>query len=326
MNPLAKGAAVMGKAKVRSQPVAFEQMSVTHPHAAGIDIGANELWVAVPPGRVPETVRCFGTFTTDLYALAEWLLTCQVDTVAMESTGLYWLPLYEVLEARGLEVYLVNGQHSKHVPGRKSDVADCQWLQKLHSYGLLRASFRPLEAIATLRALVRQREGVVQSRAAHIQHMQKALLQMNLRLTEVVSDISGKTGLRIIRAILDGERNPQALAQLRDPKCARSEADIAAALTGHYRTEHLFALRQAVEAFDFYQQQLAACDNELAAHYATLPDQPSDPDTPPPAPRRTTPRKNQPTFDLTSLLFQKVGVDLTGSTAVYAPSTVRPRR
>ncbi len=310
----------MTQYKVLPKPAPFAELTVTHPHAAGLDIGASEIWAAVPPGRDPQAVRAFGTFTRDLHALADWLVACQVDTVAMESTGLYWLPLYEILEARGLAVYLVNAQHSKNVPGRKSDVADCQWLQKLHSYGLLRASFRPPEAIAALRALVRQRELLVQSRAAHIQHMQKALLQMNLLLTPVVSDISGQTGLRIIRAILAGERDPHTLAQLRDPKCAKSEAEIAAALTGHYRAEHLFALRQAVEAFDFYHQQIAAGDRELEAYYATLPDQPPGPDVPPPAPRRTTPRKNQPHFDLRSVLFQKVGVDLTAIDGIDALS------
>ena len=297
-----------------------EGMPIVHPQAAGIDIGATELWVAVPPTREGPTVRCFGPYTRDLEALAEWLLACQVDTVAMESTGLYWLPLYEVLEARGLEVYLVNGAHSKNVPGRKSDIADCQWLRKLHSCGLLRASFRPTAEIASLRALVRQREVVVQSRAMHIQHMQKALLQMNVRLTEVVSDIAGLTGLRIIRAILDGQHDPVQLAQLRDPKCAKSEAEIAAALEGSYRREHLFALRQALEAFDFYQGQLVACDGELAAHYAILPDVTPDPSIPPPRPRRTKPRKNQPTFALVDYLFAKVGVDLTAVDGIDALS------
>ncbi len=265
-------------------------------------------------------MRCFGPYTRDLEALADWLLACQVDTVAMESTGLYWLPLYEVLEARGLEVYLVNGYHSKNVPGRKSDIADCQWLRKLHRLRLLRASFRPTAEIATLRALVRQREVVVQSRAMHIQHMQKALLQMNVRLTEVVSDIAGLTGLRIIRAILNGQHDPVQLAQLRDPKCAKSEAEIAAALEGNYRREHLFALRQALEAFDFYQGQLVACDGELAAHYATLPDVTPDPSIPPPRPRRAKPRKNQPTFALVDYLFAKVGVDLTAVDGIDALS------
>jgi transposase len=308
----------MGKKRPNPQAVAFDDLYITHPHAAGIDVGASELWVAVPESHATPPIGCFGTYTPDLHALAQWLLASGVDTVALESTGLYWLPLYEVLDAHGLEVYVVNGQHSKNVPGRKSDVADCQWLQKLHSYGLLRASFRPTETIAALRALVRQRQLLVEQSAMHIQHLQKALLQMNLRLTEVVSDISGLTGLRIIRAIVAGERDPQQLAALRDPKCARSATEIAAALSGHYRAEHLFALRQALEGYDFYQQQVAACDRELDAYYASLPDQPADPDARPPRARRSKRRKNQAHFDLARVLFAKIGVDLTAIEGIDA--------
>jgi transposase len=239
----------------------------------------------------------------------------------MESTGVYWVPLYEILEAHGIEVFLVNSQHLKRVPGRKSDVADCQWLQQLHSYGLLQASFRPSEEICALRTLVRQRENLVRYRAMHIQHMQKALTLMNLQLTRVLSDISGETGLAIIRAMVAGERNPQALARLRDRRCAHSEADIAKALTGHYKHEQLFALSQALEAYDFYDRQMRTCDAEIERLYQRLPPAPapqSDMPAPPPKTQRQKRRKNQAHFDLASALYQKVGVDLTAIDGIDA--------
>src|SRR5207247_1149384 len=231
-----------------------------NPHAAGIDCGSAEHFVAVPQDSHPTPVRAFKAFTGDLHRLADWLLTCGVTTVAMEATGVYWIPLYEILEARGLEVVLVNARHVKNVPGRKSDVMDCEWLRELHSVGLLRGSFRPVAAIAALRAYLRHRETLVQTAAMHIQRMQKALVQMNLQLHLVISDITGVTGLRILRDIVTGRRNPEDLAQHRDRRCKASEAEIAAALTGHYRPEHLFVLKQNLELFDTYQHQLAACD------------------------------------------------------------------
>lgn len=293
--------------KVKVQVDALEQI---HPHAAGIDVGAEEVWVAVPPERDEESVRAFPTFTADLRRLAEWLKACQIETVAMEATGVYWVPLHEILEAAGFEVCLVNARHLKNVSGRKTDVLDCQWIQQLHTYGLLSASFRPPEEIVAIRSLVRHREMLVQYRSAHIQHMQKALTLMNVRLTIVLSDITGVTGLKIIRAILAGERDPKHLARLRDEHCKKSEEEIAKSLQGHYKREHLFALKQALELYDFYDQQLQACDAELEAMYQEF-EPPQDPGTPPPAPRTQKRRKNQAHFELAPALYRLAGVDLT---------------
>ena len=290
---------------------AFEQINW---HAAGIDVGAEEIYVAVPEGCDGDRVRAFPTFTVELERIADWLKQCQITTVAMESTGVYWIPLFEILESRGFEVYLVNARHLKNVPGRKTDVLDCQWIQQLHTYGLLRASFRPSEEICALRAVVRQRDMLVRYRAAHIQHMQKALHWMNIQLTQVLSDITGVTGMQIIRALVAGERDPQVLASYRHGKCVHTESDIVKALEGHYRREHLFALRQALELYDLYGQQIAQCDAELEALYRDL-KPPSAPPTSevtqPPQPRTTKPRKNQASFDLAMSLYQMTGVDLT---------------
>jgi len=293
--------------KMKVQVNALEHIN---PHAAGIDVGAEEVYVAVPPDGDSESVRAFPTFTADLRRLAEWLNACRIETVAMEATGVYWIPLYEILEAEGFEVCLVNARHLKNVSGRKTDVLDCQWIQQLHTYGLLNPSFRPPEQIVAIRSLVRHREMLVRYRSAHIQHMQKALTLMNVRLTNVLSDITGVTGLKIIRAILGGERNPKQLAQLRDERCKKSQAEIAKSLEGHYKREHLFALKQAVELYDFYDQQLKACDAELEAMYQEF-DPPEDPGTPPPKPHTQKRRKNQAYFDLAPALYRLSGVDLT---------------
>lgn len=293
--------------RMKVQVNALEQINL---HAAGIDVGAEEVYVAVPPERDTQSVRSFPTFTADLRRLAEWLKACQIKTVAMEATGVYWIPLYELLEEEGFEVCLVNARHLKNVSGRKTDVLDCQWIQQLHTYGLLRPSFRPPEQIVAIRSLVRHREMLVQYRSAHIQHMQKALTLMNVRLTNVLSDITGVTGLKIIRAILAGERNPKRLAQLRDERCKKSEDEIAKSLEGHYKREHLFALKQALELYDFYDRQLCECDAELEAMYQEF-DPPEDPGTPPPAPRTQKRRKNQAHFDLAPALYRLTGVDLT---------------
>lgn len=293
--------------KKKVQVNALEQINR---HAAGMDIGAEEIYVAVPPDQDPESVRSFPTFTADLVRLAEWLKTCQIETVAMEATGVYWIPLYELLEEEGFEVCLVNARHLKNVSGRKTDVLDCQWIQQLHTYGLLSPSFRPPEQIVAIRSLVRHREMLVQYRSAHIQHMQKALTLMNVRLTNVLSDITGVTGLKIIRTILEGERDSQRLAALREPGCKKSEAEIAKSLEGHYKREHLFALKQALELYDFYDQQLKSCDAELQAMYQEF-DPPDHPGTPPPAPRTHKRRKNQAYFDLAPALYRLAGVDLT---------------
>ncbi len=287
---------------------------LVNPDAAGLDIGASEIWACVPADRATPAVRRFATFTPDLQALVDWLVQCGIKTVAMESTGVYWVPIFELLEARGLEACLVNAAHIKNVPGRKSDVQDGQWIQRLHSYGLLRASFRPEAEMVVLRSYLRQRAMLIEHRAAHIQHMQKALQLMNVQLTRVLSDITGTTGMQIIRAIVRGERNPQKLAQYRHGTCQHSEAEIAKALTGHYRAEHVFALKQALALYDAYTEQLQACDAEIERQYAASrprfdpedPDQPLGPDE-----KRNTHSKNRPPFDARRPLFQLTGVDLT---------------
>ncbi len=297
--------------KVEAKPV--DVLAQINHNAAGLDIGAAEIYVCVPADRDESSVRVFKTFTVDLYALADWLSACKVDTVAMESTGVYWIPIYDILESRGFQVCLVNARHLKNVSGKKTDILDCQWIQQLHTYGLLQASFRPPEDICALRALVRHRETLIQYRSAHIQHMQKALQQMNVQLTQVVSDVTGVTGLNIIRAIVGGERDPKTLAQMRNGKCKHSEAEIAAALEGHYRPEHLFVLKQALAQYDFYDRQICECDTEIETRYTQLASVwPDGEDTlPPPEPRRGKPRKNQAHFDLATSLYQMVGVDLT---------------
>jgi transposase len=297
--------------KRTSQPPPPPSLSIINPDAAGIDIGSEQILVAVPADRDAQPVRTFATFTADLQALSAWLKQCRIKTVAMESTGIYWIPLFEMLEHDGFEVYLVNARHVKNVAGKKSDVLDCQWLQQLHSFGLLAPSFRPPEEICALRALVRHRDNLLHYRAAHIQHMQKALHLMNIQLDNVISDISGTTGLQIMRAILAGERDPQVLSQFRDPHCRSTKETIAKSLVGNYRAEHLFALRQALELYDFYTQQIRACDTEIEKHYQPLDDK-SSPDQPMPPPKPHTKReKNDPAYDLRSLLFRGCGVDLT---------------
>lgn len=310
----------MAKRKQKTKDVTqLENLQQLNLNAAGLDIGAEEIYVCVPADRDEQPVRAFGTYTAGLHALADWLAACGIDTVAMESTGIYWIPIYEILEARGFDVNLVNARQIKNVPGRKTDVLDCQWIQQLHTYGLLRGSFRPPEELCALRALVRHRDNLIRYRSAHIQHMQKALQLMNIKLTQVVSDITGVTGLSIIRAIVDGEQDPEVLAGLRNPQCAKSESEIAQALAGNYKAEHLFALKQALAQYDFYQQQMQACDAEIEAMYEAFP--PLEEDefvSPPPKPRRGKPRKNQAHFDLATSLYQMVGVDLTAIDGIDA--------
>jgi transposase len=301
---------VKHKSKQQLKPGQVDALAQINQNAAGIDVGAEEVYVAVPPDRDVENVRSFPTFTADLQHLADWLKRCGVESVAMESTGVYWIPLYEILEERGFEVCLVNARHLKNVSGRKTDVLDCQWIQQLHTYGLLSPSFRPPEEIVAIRSLVRHREMLVQHRSAHIQHMQKAMTLMNLRLTNVLSDITGVTGMKIIRAIVAGERNPKVLAGFREPGCKKSEAEIAKSLEGHYKREHLFALKQSLELYDFYDRQLWECDQELEAMYKQF-EPPEDPGTPPPSPRSGKRRKNQAHFDLAPALYRMTGVDLT---------------
>lgn len=296
------------KQKNTSKPV----LPCLEPNAAGVDVGATEIYIAVPPDRDERPVRSFRTFTGDLHAAAEWLKACDIKTVVMESTGVYWIPFFQILEARGFKVLLVNARHVKHVPGRKSDVSDCQWLQYLLSVGLLRASFRPEQAVCTVRSILRHRDTLVQMASAHIQHMQKALDQMNLQIHHVISDITGLTGLAIVEAILEGERDPVALAKLRDPRIKATESTIAQALVGAYRAEHLFTLRQSLAAYRHYQQLIAACDVEIEQYLATF--QSKVDLTRRPLQKlqdRHKPRRNELRFDLRGHLYRIFGVDLT---------------
>ena len=275
-------------------------------------MGADAHWVAVPPDRDERPVQCFGAFTADLYALAAWLRQCQIATVVMESTGVSWIALFEVLAERGFDVKLVDPHTVRHVPGRKTDVKDCQWLQELHTYGLLRGAFRPEDEVCVLRSSLRQRSMLVAMASRAVQHMQKALEQMHLKLTEVVSDITGKTGMTIIRAMLAGERAPQLLATYRDKRCTHDQGTIAKALTGHWRAEHLFALQQAVDQYDFLAQQLRACDGHIeACLQAFVPDVETDASQSVPARTWHSSRSNPLRFDMQAYLKAMTGVDLT---------------
>lgn len=288
-------------------------------NAAGIDVGATEVYVAVPPDRDGEPVRCFKTFTGDLRGMAAWLVQCGITTVAMESTGVYWIPPYEILEEAGLRVCLVNSQHVRRVPGRKSDVSDCQWLQYLHSVGLLQASFRPDAAICALRSLSRHRGGLVESAAAHIQHMQKALTQMNLQIHHVLSDITGISGMAIMQAIVGGERDPARLAGLCHAGVHADRQTVIKSLTGNYRSEHLFTLRQSLAAYRHYQGLVAECDQEIQRLVNAMPGK-IDSGRPAgrPGPRLQKRRKNQFHFDMGSELHRLFGVDLTAVPGINA--------
>jgi transposase len=292
----------------------LDQMAIVHPHAAGLDIGMAEIWGCVPPDCEGETVRKFGTFTPDLQRLGDWLVACDIDTVAMESTGIYWIPTFEILEARGITVQLVNAQHIKRVPGRKSDYADCQWIQKLHSLGLLSGSFRPDAELCSLRGYLRHRAQLIEHRSPHILHIQKALDQMNIQLTQVLRDIMGGTGMAILRAIVAGERDGVKLAQLRDPQCKSSEETFAKALTGTWKPEHLFALQQSLELYDFYTAQIAACDAQIQQRYAVMKPRwkPALDSSATPAPkrRRKSRNKNSPPLGVEEEIIRITGVDL----------------
>jgi transposase len=296
-----------GKIKKTGTP-AFQCMN---PNAAGVDVGAMEIYIAVPADRDPQPVRCFSTFTEDLHAAANWLKASKIETVAMESTGVYWIPLFQILEERGFTVLLVNARDVKNVPGRKSDVSDCQWLQYLHSVGLLRGSFRPDQEVCTVRSILRHRDSLVQMAATHVQHMQKALDQMNLQLHHVIADITGFTGLAIIEAILAGERDPHALAALRDGRIKASADTIAKSVVGDYRREHLFTLGQLLKAFRHYQELIGACDREIEKSLETF-ESKVDPESPLPKSLTDVKRlKGDPRFELRSHLYRVFGVDLT---------------
>jgi len=288
-----------------------QELSPVHPHAAAIDIGATMHVAAVGPDCDEQPVRTLQTFTADLHRLADWFAQCGVKTVVMESTGVYWIPIYEILEQRGFKVMLVNARDAKHVPGRKTDVSDAEWLQRLHEYGLLRPSFRPQAEMAGLRAYLRQRERLLDYAAAHIQHMQKALTQMNLQLHHVVSDITGVTGMRIIRAIVEGERDPAILASYRDVRCHASVETVRQALVGNDREEHVFALTQALELYDVYQAKVAACDGQIEAILTRLRSSAVPPTEKLPAARHKTRQPNGPAFEVRGALHAILGVDLT---------------
>lgn len=316
-----------GSSKVSAVRSRSAELSPVHPDAAGIDVHSEFHFVSVPEDRDSQPVRKFGAFTKDLHSLADWLAACGIRTVAMESTGVYWIPLLELLQKRGFEVILVDPRKLKSVPGRKSDVIDCQWLRQLHTYGLLAAAFRPDEQTAVLRAYLRQRATLVEFSAQHILHMQKALTQMNLKLEKVLSDITGLTGLLIIDAILAGQRDPSELAKLRHERCHNAEATIAAALTGEWRDEHLFALRQSRELYAVAQRLIADCDarteQTLRGWDDRAPLTPAETKLPPAKPKRQRPGKGDPAFPAQPLLEQKVGVDLTRITGISSHTALK---
>jgi len=298
-------------------------LQVVHPDAAGIDVGNESHFVAVPAGRDSHPVQEFGSWTADLHRMGEWLKSCGIQTVAMQSTGVYWIALQEILEQYGIEVFLVNARGTKNLPGRKSDVQECQWLMKLHTYGLLRNSFRPPEEIRSIRTIWRLRDRFVKDAGRAIQQIQKALTTMNIRLANAISDVSGVTGMAIIHAILRGERDPRVLAKLRDGRIQASEAEVVRSLEGNWRDDVLFELQQVVDCYEFYQQKMADCDQQLKGYMAELPDRKVENETAAIAPeaaqgnkkakkrRSKTRRKNQPNFDIEAELRRSFGVDLT---------------
>jgi transposase len=295
--------------KVQSEDLSLE---VIHPDAAGIDIGNESHYVAVPPSRDSQPVRRFGCTTAELKAMAAWLKQCGIRTVAMQSTGVYWVAVYDILEAASLEVYLVNARDTKNLPGRKSDVQESQWLMKLHTYGLLRNSFRPSQEIRTMRTYWRQRNDLVQSAGRHILRMQKALTQMNLQLANVLSDVSGMTGQAIIKAILKGERDPRKLAALRDYRVRANEEQIAQSLEGNWQPDLLFVLKQEQEGYEFCQKQMAECDRQLAQYLQQREDRSRGPLAEEKRENRLKKKRgNKPQFDLRQGLFRMTGTDLT---------------
>jgi transposase len=300
--------------RVKKNAKAVLGLPILHADTAGIDIGATEIYVAVPTDRDEEPVRCFGSFTEDLRQIAKWLKHCGIRRIAMESTGVYWIPLWQVLADDKFEVCLVNARHFKNVPGKKTDVEDCQWLQFLHSVGLLRGSYRPEQAICGVRTLLRYRTELIRFAAEHIQHMQKALEQMNIKLSHVISDLMGVTGLAIVDAILAGERDLQKLAKLRDPRVHASQETIMKSLEGDYRLEHLITLQHSLELYRQYQQKIGELDKKMEAFMSQLPDRIDTSKYPVPPRRKKSPPKkshNAPAFDLRTHCYRILGVDLT---------------
>lgn len=299
----------------RTTKKSSQKFDMVHADAAGIDIGSDQHWICVPQDRDKKSIRKFGAFTCDLYAIAQWLKNCGINTVAMESTGIYWIPLFQVLESKGFEVFLVNAKHIKNVPGRtKTDRLDCEWIQKLHSFGLLSASFRPKEEICKIRSLLRHRDNLIQMTTKHIQHIQKSLHQMNIKLDKVISDVTGRTGLKIIESILKGERNPEKLANLKDNRIKASSEDIKKSLEGDYREEHLFTLQQSLEFYKFTQEQIMLCDNKIEKLLQNIDkkiDTRKSPLPPSSKPKRGKPQRNEPNYEGRRYLYEMTGVDLT---------------
>jgi transposase len=297
--------------KIQSEDLRLE---VVHPDAAGIDIGNESHYVAVPPIRDSESVRRFGCTTAELKEMADWLKQCGIRTVAMQSTGVYWIAVYDILEEVGLEVYLTNARETKNLPGRKSDVQESQWLMKLHTYGLLRNSFRPSQEIRVLRTYWRQRNDLVRAAGRHIQRIQKAMTQMNIQLANVLSDVSGMTGQAIIKAILGGERDPQKLAEFRDARVKASKEEIARSLEGHWQEDLLFVLRQEQNGYEFCQKQMAECDQRIEQYLQQKEDRSAGASLPEEKRKERLRKKkkgNTPQFDLRTELFRMAGADLT---------------
>jgi transposase len=312
------------KSKSSKKKPSIVSLPTLQPNAAGIDIGARQIWVAVPPGRSEDPVRGFDTFTEDLHALADWLKECGVTTVALESTGVYWIPLFQILERAGLEVCLVNARHCKNLPGRKTDVQDCQWLQYLHSVGLLRASFRPADQVCAVRSVLRHRDSLVRGASRCVSLMHKALTQMNVQLHHVISDLTGVTGLAILEAILGGERDPQKLAALKDRRIKASHDTIAKSLCADWRAEHLFTLKQSFQLWKEHRSLIGQCDLEIASMLRQF-DTRRQADAPALGEPKTShrkPQRNEPQWDARQECYRVIGVDVTAVPGIQAPTVL----
>jgi transposase len=302
------------KSQKRKKKISVDDgWQLINPNAAGVDIGSKEHLVCVPADRAEKNVREFGTFTADLEAIADWFEQCGVTSVAMEATGVYWIPLFQILERRGFQVVLVNARQTKNVAGRKSDVKDCQWIQRLHTYGLLQGSFRPEDPYCVLRSYLRHRDELVSARSTQCQHMQKALQQMNIQLTQVLSDVTGVSGLAIIKGILDGERDPLKLAGMVDRRVRATSLRIQEALVGDYRKEHLFVLKSAFEIYHTYEEKIHACDQEILAETARLPEKVDLASKPLPPRKEGRPASKDKMLDqdVRQWLYRKLGADIT---------------
>jgi transposase len=304
------------KAKKKTKKVVGKVMNEIKPDAAGIDIGSKEIFAAVPYDRDENSVREFLTFTDNLHECAKWFKECNIKTIAMESTGVYWIPVYDILESYGFEIFLVNARHVKNVPGRKTDVVDCQWLQYLHSVGLLRSSFRPDGDIVAIRSLYRHRNNLITQCSTATQHMQKSLTQMNVFIHNVISDITGTTGLKIIEAIINGNTNPKELVKFKDTRIKADDETIIKSLTGNYKKEHIFTLKQALDTFNYFKKQIDDTDNEIQELLAQFESKTTD--TLPPHKPKKGKNNNEPKFDLANELYRVQGVDLTSINGISA--------